>query len=71
MSYTQEDLSSMPTNHLVNMITSVCDSGVREYLRDMRNAQAELARRRKCIRFIQVPSQLIPGKWSREAVLVE
>lgn len=71
VSYTQQELEEMPIQHLLNIITSVCDSGVPEYLQEMRACKAELARRGLKMRLIQVESTLIPGKIGYEAVLVE
>lgn len=69
MGYTQEDLKKMSIDSLVNIITSVCDSGVPEYLRDMRACKAELTRRGKRVRLVSAPSQVIPGKTGRRAEL--
>jgi len=65
--YTPEDLAKMANDTLVNIITSVCDSGVPEYLKKMRQAKAELKRRGKKVRLVREPSKLIPGKYGRVA----
>jgi hypothetical protein len=69
--YTSEDLAAMSNDTLVNIITSTCDSGVTECLRDMRAAKAELKRRGKRVRLVREPSRWIPGKYGRVAHLVK
>ena len=68
--YTQEDLQEMPEQHLLNIMTSVCDSGVPEYLKEMRQCRAELTRRGKKVLLVRVydPSK---WKWVREAQIVD
>lgn len=69
--YTPEDLAAMSDGTLVNIITSTCDSGVPEYLKEMQQAKTELKRRGKQVQLVREPSKLIPGKYGRVAHLVE
>jgi hypothetical protein len=70
MSYTAEKLSSMSVDTLLNIITSLCDSGVPEYLQEVRQARAELTRRGERVRLVKEPSRYYPGKTNRVAHLV-